>query len=513
MRSIWTTLDLGHLDREDYFRWSYKGGGGGGGSQSTQTIQKADPWSGAQPTIRAALQALGGTDPVGSVGGWFPSPLAGTPRSFFPGSTVAPFSPETQAALGMGSNAALMMGPQWQLGNRLMSQTMGGAYLPGFAQAQVPQGMHFQTGLGINPATGKPIVPTAPGPPVSDMTTGTQTGMTIPGVGDLPSDIVQRIQGDQTPWEGFDLPTETTTTRTIPGTPGTAGQRRPVSADDVRREGLPDVSQGLATGLYWGNPNADWLWYEDPGTPATPERTESVTTPGASAEDISGLLDTSPEFRQAVADRYNLVNERGERLGQGTPPVGGFPPQPPLPGPAVPTVNPADIVTDSVASQVLPAVQSRFTAGNRSGSPAMAEAMARGMARGIAPYQYGLYDQERQRQMQSLALTPQQLQAGMIGPGAMGQVGGAYDDQAQRLINESIARHDFRQTEPWERAGALLSAGYGAPGGSSFAETTGRMSSPRGNPLGSILGLGMMGAGLFGFPGLGLGAGLLGDIF
>ena len=28
-----------------------KGGGGGGGSQSTQTIQKADPWSGQQPFL------------------------------------------------------------------------------------------------------------------------------------------------------------------------------------------------------------------------------------------------------------------------------------------------------------------------------------------------------------------------------------------------------------------------------------------------------------------------------
>jgi len=61
------------LEQEDkkigdkLFRHARFKGGGGGGSQSTQTIQKADPWSGQQPFLtqgyEAAQSRLGSEQP------------------------------------------------------------------------------------------------------------------------------------------------------------------------------------------------------------------------------------------------------------------------------------------------------------------------------------------------------------------------------------------------------------------------------------------------------------------
>lgn len=70
-----------------------KGGkGGGGGGQST--VQKADPWSGQQPYLKKgfaeAERVLLDQDPT-----------------YFPGSTVAEFTPDTEQAMGMIRQEAL----------------------------------------------------------------------------------------------------------------------------------------------------------------------------------------------------------------------------------------------------------------------------------------------------------------------------------------------------------------------------------------------------------------------
>ncbi len=58
----------------------FKGGGGGGGGQNTQTVQKADPWSGQQPFLTSGFEAAQQRFNDKS------SP------SFFPGNTVTPFN-------------------------------------------------------------------------------------------------------------------------------------------------------------------------------------------------------------------------------------------------------------------------------------------------------------------------------------------------------------------------------------------------------------------------------------
>ena len=56
------------------------GGGSGGGSQSTQTVQKADPWSGQQPFLSYGFEQAKGR-------------FGEDQPNFFPGNTVAPFNP------------------------------------------------------------------------------------------------------------------------------------------------------------------------------------------------------------------------------------------------------------------------------------------------------------------------------------------------------------------------------------------------------------------------------------
>lgn len=293
------TTEFPHPIRDPALRGCYGGGSSGGGGGTQTTVQQADPWSGAQPTIKAGLQALGGTDPMATARQAFPQALAGTPRTFFPGQTVAPFAPETEQALGYQAELARSMPGAWQAGANQQLGTIGGEYLPGMPQS---------------------------------------------------------------------------------------------------------------------NP-----------------------------------------YAQAVSD--------------------------------------------AVASEVLPAVQSRFVAGNRSGSPGMAEAMARGMTRGLAPYQFGQYQQERQMQEAATRGLPQYLQAGFIPSQALAEVGGARENLAQSLINEEVQRHQFAQTEPWERAMALINAGYGAPGGMSTGTTTSNMRR-QGLGIGGILGGAASLAGLGGLLGV-----------
>lgn len=62
----------------------FKGGGGGGGQQTTQTVEKADPWSGQQPYLTYGF-------------GEAKRRYQQDQPQFFPGETITPFTaPETQ---------------------------------------------------------------------------------------------------------------------------------------------------------------------------------------------------------------------------------------------------------------------------------------------------------------------------------------------------------------------------------------------------------------------------------
>ncbi len=104
---------------DDNAPMSYCAGGGqeSGGSQSTQTVEKADPWEGQQPYLTrgfADAQKL---------------LLDKAPAPFYPGNTVVPFSPETNAAMDMQTNRAVNGSPIQSAGTSQLTDTLSGNYL------------------------------------------------------------------------------------------------------------------------------------------------------------------------------------------------------------------------------------------------------------------------------------------------------------------------------------------------------------------------------------------------
>lgn len=89
---------------------------GGGGSGSSTTVTKADPWSGQQPYLTTGFaRALDNLN-------------SSTPQ-YYPHSTVAPQSANTQQALGMQWQRAANGSPVMRSANNLANNTMNGAYL------------------------------------------------------------------------------------------------------------------------------------------------------------------------------------------------------------------------------------------------------------------------------------------------------------------------------------------------------------------------------------------------
>lgn len=88
----------------------------GGGSSTT--VQKADPWSGQQPYLTYGFKEA--QDQYKS----------STP-SYYPGSTVVPFSPETNAALDWQTNRAINGSPIQSAANNQLVSTLNGDYLYG----------------------------------------------------------------------------------------------------------------------------------------------------------------------------------------------------------------------------------------------------------------------------------------------------------------------------------------------------------------------------------------------
>jgi hypothetical protein len=87
----------------------------GGGSQTT--VQKSDPWKGAQPYLY---------DIMGQAQNLYNQSAGNT---YYPGSTVVPFSPETEAGLGAISNRAAQGSPLTAAAQEQNLATMRGDYL------------------------------------------------------------------------------------------------------------------------------------------------------------------------------------------------------------------------------------------------------------------------------------------------------------------------------------------------------------------------------------------------
>jgi len=131
------------------FRHARFKGGGGGGSQTTQTIQKADPWSGQQPFLTYGFDKA-------------QDRYESNQPSFFPGNTIAPFNPNElaaqQAIIDYSTGArpqAMMQGAE----NTLTSELLANPYANPIFQSTRGLGQYGQDALQQSSVyTGSPIL-------------------------------------------------------------------------------------------------------------------------------------------------------------------------------------------------------------------------------------------------------------------------------------------------------------------------------------------------------------------
>lgn len=172
-----------------------------------------------------------------------------------------------------------------------------------------------------------------------------------------------------------------------------------------------------------------------------------------------------------------------------------------------PTQNPAwQTMMDGVTNQV----NSQFGAAGRTGSGANAEALARGITQGGA----GIYDQERQRQMQAQLFAPTMANQDYYDAGMLGQVGQQQEQQSANYLTDSMNRYNYNQSKPWDnlnKYSAILN-GYGGLGGTSSVTAPAAQTNAAASGLGGAMAGGQLGS-MFGPWGAGIGAvggGLLG---
>jgi hypothetical protein len=91
--------------------------GGGDSGGSTTTVQKSDPWEGQQSYLKEGFKKAEDL---------FMKQAA---PAYYPGNTVVPFSPETNAALNLTTQRALSGSPLQSAANNQLTGTLNGDYL------------------------------------------------------------------------------------------------------------------------------------------------------------------------------------------------------------------------------------------------------------------------------------------------------------------------------------------------------------------------------------------------
>jgi uncharacterized membrane protein YebE (DUF533 family) len=97
-------------------------GGGGGGGQSTNTVQKADPWAGQQPYLQGG-EGIPGIFPEAA------NLYQNNPLQYYQGQTYAGLSPETEMSLQMQANRAMAGSPVTNAAQSELTKTIRGDYL------------------------------------------------------------------------------------------------------------------------------------------------------------------------------------------------------------------------------------------------------------------------------------------------------------------------------------------------------------------------------------------------
>jgi len=161
-------------------------------------------------------------------------------------------------------------------------------------------------------------------------------------------------------------------------------------------------------------------------------------------------------------------------------------------------------ISDSLWSQVQPRVNSAAGLVGRGGSGAHEGVLGREFTNALAPYAFNQYNQERGMQQQAAMGMPGFTGATQgqdyLNAGMLGQVGQQQQQQSQLGINADINKWNYEQNLPQNKLNQYLAAIYGAPGSTSSTSTPGP--STMQTVLGGLLGLGGLGTGILGIPGV-----------
>jgi hypothetical protein len=371
--------------------------------------------------------------------------LADIPGEFPPFSTVVGFAPETEAAFSGLTDRALYGSPVVGNAGAQLSRTLGGDY------------------LGGAPGVGAALAPALTGPN-NPATFGYNTGV----------DELRQIAGGGFMNRGGNAGASTLTNVA-------SGMLR--GGDPTGREALLSTARGDRFGA---NPELD----------AVIARTLSDITPKVSGAFASGGRYGSGAHARALSGaladaasgiRYQDYGvERGHQLGAARDLI---------------NLGNTELGTRLGASGALLDQESRDLAARMGAAEGLIGNYQTGIGQrlGAANLLQGAFDAERQRQLGAAGMAP-----GIAGEDyrdltALLGVGQAREGLEGRLGAEQLARYQFPQTEPWERArmfAELISPGLRY--GTSTSTGTGTTSAPESNPLMTILGLGLAGASVAG---------------
>ena len=179
-------------------------------------------------------------------------------------------------------------------------------------------------------------------------------------------------------------------------------------------------------------------------------------------------------------------------------------------------------ITNAFSSEVMPGIDSNFSAAGRYGSGLQGAAyndanqtLAQQIGNVSTNMAYQNYGDERQRQIQGMLFAPQMAQQDYNDLAMLGQAGQGYDQYNQNLINSDIEKYNYNQNADWNYLNDYIGLLNGATGSSSTTKAPGQ--APM-SPITGALGGAMAGASLgSAIPGVGtlfgaLGGGLLGGL-
>ena len=378
----------------------FSGGGGSSGGTST-TVQKTEPFEGQKPFLIQGFQAA-------------EQNILNRPAQFFPGQTVAGFSPETEAALQRTAQRAEQGSPLQQAAEAQLQQQITGQGAPVSPELQ-----------GITPALAANIQQTLAGgaslpSQLSGLTPAAQQqlGITLAGGQPLPGgleplqaqaqqQISQTLGGEFLPGgEGFeralDLSTQSALSR-------------------ARREVLPQVESQFARA----------------------GRLDSGLAEEAQARVLGDII--AEQTAGAFANQFG--RERSAQLGLAQ------------------QLQQQGLALDEARRQEQLGL-ARDISGQALGLEEARRQEQLQTTLGLSEQLQQQAIRERQNQLQASLSAPQLAQQEFGDLQALANVGLAREQQQQQMINESIARHQFEQQEAAQRAANFLgTVGLNVPGG------------------------------------------------